>query len=66
MVKNDKEVVLKCVGVQPTKRYLKYKLPAELFDDEEPEFLFSGRHIYVLKSGENGDCERVVFDLNSG
>lgn len=52
------KIVLKCEAVNATKRYLKYRLPGELFDDEEPIALFSGRHIYVLK-GEGDDDKSV-------
>jgi hypothetical protein len=51
--------VLECVAVVPTKRYLKYKLPESLFEDEEPEVLFSTRHVYVLKA-EAGDKVREI------
>ena len=61
MVKQKVEIVLKCVAVQETKRYVKYRLPDELFEDEEPAVLFSGRHIYILKGDENAGVKQVVL-----
>ena len=60
------KIVLECAAVNETKRYLKYRLPAELFEDEEPEVLFSGRHIYLLKGNENATVKQVVIVLKAG
>lgn len=51
---------LVCSAVQETMRYRKYKLPEELFEDEEPVVMFSGKHIYVLKGEEAEKVKRIV------
>ena len=65
MVKKGKELELECVAVHETKRYRKYKLPSELFDDEEAVVLFSGKHIYVHKGDEGEGVEQIVIVLCS-
>ena len=65
MVKKVKKLELKCVAVHETRRYRKYKLPSELFDDEEPVVLFSGRHVYLHKGNEGDGVKQVVIVLGS-
>jgi hypothetical protein len=65
MVKKNEKLVLKCEAAVATRRYLKYKLPGELFEDEEPVVLFSGRHVYLHK-GDGGDgVKQIVIMLGS-
>lgn len=63
MEAKDGKVVLKCVGVHETKRYLKYELPGELFVDEEPIVLFSSRHIYWLKDDDASGVKEIKIML---
>lgn len=62
--KNGK-LVLKCEVTTPTKRYLKYRMPPELFEDEEPLVMFSGRHVYLNKGAEGDGVKQVVIMLGS-
>jgi hypothetical protein len=63
MVKKAEQIVLKLVAVVATRRYLKYRLPDELFEDEEPVLLLSGRHVYVHKNREGGEVQQIVLVL---
>lgn len=66
MVKQNEKIVLECKAVPATKRYLKYRLPDELFEDEEPDVLFSRKHVYVRKGDEGDKVKQVVVVLQSG
>jgi len=66
MVKQNEKIVLECKAVPATKRYLKYRLPDELFEDEEPDVMFSGKHVYVRKGDEGDKVKQVVVVLQSG
>jgi len=63
VIKKSEEIALKCKAVQETKRYMKYKLPDELFEDEEPVVLFSGKHIYVHKGDKTDSVKQIVLSL---
>lgn len=65
MIRKNGKMILECKAVNETKRYLKYKLPVELFEDEEPEVLFSGRHVYLLKGDDNASVKQVVIMLKA-
>lgn len=57
------KIVLKCEAVPVTRGYLKYRLPGEVFEDEEPDVLFSGRHIHVRKGDDNKAVKEIVVEL---
>ena len=65
MENRNGKLVLKCKATTPTKRYLKYSMPPELFEDEEPFVMFSGRHVYLNKGAEGDVVKRVVIELDS-
>lgn len=60
VAKNGEVLELRCEVLADTKRYRKFKLPVELWEDEEPVVLFSGRHMYLLKGEENQGVKKVV------
>lgn len=65
MVKTKGKVVLECKAVPETKRYLKYRLPDELFEDEEPIILLSGKHVYLLKNDDVASVKKIEVVLGS-
>lgn len=66
MIKKDGKLVLECEGVVQTKRYMKFRLPEELFEDEESVVLFSGRYVYLHKGDDGEGIEEVVMRLSPG
>lgn len=65
MVKKNGKLVLECIATPETKRYLKYRLPDELFEDEEPVVLFASKHIYLHKGDEGEGVKQIVLMLGS-
>ena len=65
LVKKGGKLVLSCTSVPATKRYFKYRLPDELFEDEEPVVLLSGKHIYLHKGDEGNGIKKIEIILES-
>ncbi|HUW46866.1 MAG TPA: hypothetical protein VMW50_13890 [Dehalococcoidia bacterium] len=60
----DGMLTLLCASPIETKRYVKYRLPAELSDDEEPVVLFAGKHVYLHKVSDGGDViTKIVLNF---